>query len=211
MTGVPRVESNCGDEALLGLMDEEHTRSCAAQQRLLAFIAEAERRELWWTEGARDMEHLLSMRYGISHWKAQRWMAAARALECLPRLRKAFADGVLGIDKVVELTRFATPATEASLIRWAENVPGARIRERGDLEVKRDRDEAGSVDRDRRLDWWFHDEGRRFSLVADLPALEGALVANGIERLAATLPAHPDEDEHWAAGTRRADALVALA
>jgi Domain of unknown function (DUF222) len=140
-------------------MDGAHARSCRAQRELLTFVAEAERRELWWTEGARDMAHLLSMRYGISYWKAERWVQAARALRELPKLADAFATGSLGIDKVVELTRFATPETEASLIPWAERVPSGRIREEGDLAAKRAREETEMIERDRRLDWWFHDEG----------------------------------------------------
>ena len=83
-------------------MDGAHARSCAAQRDLLSFIAEAERRELWWNEGACDMAHLLGMRYGISDWKARKWIAAAHALGSLPRLSEAFSSGYLGIDKVVE-------------------------------------------------------------------------------------------------------------
>ena len=30
------------------------------------------------------MAHWLKMRYGISDWKARRWIAAAHALESLP-------------------------------------------------------------------------------------------------------------------------------
>ena len=37
-----------------------------------------------------------------------------------------------GFHKVVELTRFATPDTEARLLRWAIRVSGAAIRHRGD-------------------------------------------------------------------------------
>src|SRR6266511_4082425 len=65
------------------------------------------------------MAHWLGMRYGISDWKAHRWIAAAHALEDLPLLSEAFSSGELGIDKVVELTRFATPKTEARLIPLA--------------------------------------------------------------------------------------------
>jgi hypothetical protein len=55
------------------------------------------------------MAHWLWMRFGVSDWKARRWMDAARTLESLPLLSQAFASGEIGIDKVVELTRFATP------------------------------------------------------------------------------------------------------
>jgi hypothetical protein len=178
---------------------------------LLSFIAEAERRALWWDEGARDLAHLLAMRYGISDWKARRWLAAAQALESLPRLSEAFSSGYLGIDKVVELTPMATPENEERLIRWAQRVPSGRIRDEAELAARRAREETEAIERERRLDWWFHDEGRRFSLVADLPAAEGAVVAGAIERIADARPASPEDDEFASAESRRADALVALA
>src|SRR6266545_7907431 len=52
------------------------------------------------------------------------------ALERLPLISKAFASGELGIDKVVELTRFATAETEEHLIVWAQGVSCGRIREK---------------------------------------------------------------------------------
>jgi hypothetical protein len=58
----------------------------------------------------------LSGRVGISNWKARRWVGAAYALEHLPRLSASPESGALSLDKVVELTRFATPATEKDLI-----------------------------------------------------------------------------------------------
>jgi hypothetical protein len=60
------------------------------------------------------------MRYGVSTWKAHRWIGAAHALERLPRLADALTGGTLGIDKVLEVARFATPETEAGLVRWAQ-------------------------------------------------------------------------------------------
>jgi hypothetical protein len=47
------------------------------------------------------MAHWVSMRYGISYWKASRWIAASHALEKLPGISDAFAGGALSIDKVV--------------------------------------------------------------------------------------------------------------
>jgi len=204
------VQTIQSDDRLLESMDDAHALSCAAQLRLLEFVAEADRRELWWTEGARDTAHLLSMRYGISGWKAQRWVAAALALRDLPHLRDAFGSGRLGIDKVVELVRFATPDTEESLIRWAEGVPSGRIREEGDLAARRAREEVENAERARSVEWWFHDEGRRFALMADLPAAEGAVMAKAIERMAERVPISPEDDEVPTAEARRADALVAL-
>jgi len=63
---------------------EAHRRACLAQRELFSAIAEVDRRSLWRDSGARDMAHWLWMRYGISHWKACRWIAAAHALDICP-------------------------------------------------------------------------------------------------------------------------------
>jgi hypothetical protein len=101
------------DEQLGGEVDDANAHVCAAQCRMLSLIAPVDRQEAWRDSGARDTAHWLGMRYGISGWKAQRWIAAASALEGLPRLSDAFSRGEIGIDKVVELTRFATAESEA--------------------------------------------------------------------------------------------------
>ena len=91
------------DEALISSIDSEHARIAAAQRRMFRLIAEADRRKSWVDVGARDTAHWLSMRYGISYWKAQRWIAAAYALESLPHVSDALASGELHADKAVEL------------------------------------------------------------------------------------------------------------
>lgn len=99
-----------------------HARIGATERRFLLLVAALARRESWVDEGARDLAHLLSMRYGISCWKARRWIDAAHALERLPRLSDALETGELSLDKVAELARFAAPETEAGLIRWAAEI-----------------------------------------------------------------------------------------
>ena len=156
------------------------------------------------------MAHWLWMRYGISDWKARRWIAAAHALQGLPRISEAFASGELGIDKVVELTRFATPESESRLTVWAIGVSWGAIRHKGDLAIRASIEEAADVDRDRTLSWWYFDEGRRFALEAELPAVQGAVVARALERLADQLALMPGEDVDGDVHARRADALVAM-
>src|SRR5262245_41502787 len=112
---------------LLARMDASHTRICAEQRTLFGLIAEADHTDLWKLDGARDMAHWLWMRYGLSDWKARRWIAAARALQELPRIAAALSSGVLGVDKVVELCRYATRETESGLIPWAERVSSGAI------------------------------------------------------------------------------------
>lgn len=206
----PKGMGALGDDEVLEGMDAWFALDCLVQRRMLRWVAEADRRELWRNTEAHGTAHMVSMRFGISWWKADRWVHTARALERLPRISAAFERGQIGIDKVVELCRFATPDSEGELLRWAQGVSSGAIRDRADLELRRHREEAEQVDQGRSLHYRFFDEGRRFSLEADLPAAEGAVVARRIERLAAELPAMPDEEGPWFAEARRADALVAL-
>jgi hypothetical protein len=199
-----------GNNELIKGMDALHSRVSGTQRELFRLIAEADLAELWRDSGARDMAHWLSMRQGISNWKARRWIAAAHALEGLPRLSQAFTSGELGIDKVVELARFATAETEARLIAWAGGVSCACIRHKGDLAGRQSIEEVRDADRSRSLSWWYFDDGRRFGLEAELPAADGAVVARALERLADTLPVMPGEEDAYHAHARRADALVAL-
>ncbi len=195
---------------LVGGLDALHARISESQRRLFELIAEADRAEAWQDSGARGMAHWLSMRYGISWWKADRWVQAAHALERLPRLSEAFRSGVLGIDKVVELARFATPETESGLISWAEGVSAGRIRRRAELAARPSTEETRRIDGDRSVSWWYLDEGRRVGLEAELPAAEGAVVVRAIARLAEQIPAMPGEEGPLHVSARRADALVAL-
>lgn len=198
------------DEALIRSIDAEHARIAAAQRRMLRLIGQADRRKSWVDVGARDTAHWLSMRYGVSYWKAQRWIAAAHALEFLPGVAGALVSGELHMDKAVELTRFATPETESRLLIWAGGVSCGAIRRKADVATRRTRDEVVDVERSRSLTWWTFDDGRRFGLQGELPSAHGAVVAKALDRLARDLPVMPDEEGSAGTQARRADALVAL-
>ena len=196
------------ERSLVESMDAAHVRACAAHRDLLGFITEADRCELWRCEGARDMAHWLWMRYGLSEWKARRWILAAHALEQLPRVASALESGALGIDKVVELCRFATPETEEGLVAWAQRVFTGAIRRRGDLEARRTLADTRSLEQSRFLRIWSFDEGRRVGIEGELPAAEGRVVQATLDRFRRRVPVMPGEETDPDA--RMADALVAL-
>src|SRR5215467_3284308 len=125
------------EHEVLARADAWHVRACEAHRELLRAVVEIDRHELWRDDGARDTAHWLWMRYGLSEWKARRWITAAHALEHLPKVAEALSSGALGIDKVVELCRFATPETEEGLLGWATRVAAGAIRHRGDVEARR--------------------------------------------------------------------------
>jgi hypothetical protein len=181
----------------------------ACQLELLRQIAKLPSAEHHWERwGARDGAHWLAMRLGISYWKAARMRHAATALLELPRLSSALGDGTLGLDKVLELARFAKPGEEVELISWATTQTAARIRREGDRRRRPESEEVREVERTRSVHWWFQDGS--FELEASLPAAQGATVAKALERVAETIPVMPGEEGADGSEQRRADALVAL-
>ena len=114
-------------------LDSWCVRVCAGQWEMFRLIADVDRTEAWKESGARDMAQWLWLRYGISDWKARRWIHASHVIADLPHLSSAFERGALGIDKVVEVARFATPETDALLTEWARDVSPGRIRHVADV------------------------------------------------------------------------------
>jgi hypothetical protein len=197
--------------ALVARADRAHRAVGRAQLELLRAIGHLDRSGAWEGAEVSSCAHWVQLRYGISAWKAQRWVSAARALQILPVVSEALETGELGVDKAVELTRFATPGTEAGLVGWAQVVSAGAIRHRGDVEIRRERGEAAPQERDRSVSWWYEDEGRRFGLQASLPAADGAVVVQALERGAVQGPVLPTEADHpEPQQVRWADALVAI-
>src|SRR4029079_19571640 len=121
-------------------------------------------------------------------WRARRWIAPSYALGALPSLADAFASGRLGVDKVVELARFASFETEDGLIAWATRVSVAGERRRADRATRGSIDAVREADRQRFLTWWYSPDQTRVGLEGEMPAAEGAVVARALERLAERIP-----------------------
>jgi len=83
------MEPDGTNDDVIQEMDALHARISSSQRSMFELITEADRQEAWQEFGARDMAHFLSMRYGISCWKASRWIHPAHALEGLPRFSEA--------------------------------------------------------------------------------------------------------------------------
>ncbi len=189
----------------------------ASQLRLLEAIAECERDGDWLADGSRDFAHWISAQLGISNWNARRWVAASEALPRLTQVRNALGSGALSIDKVLEVSRYATPETEHRLISWAKRVTPATIRRAADVASAPNREETIESDKSRHLDYWWTDDGGRLWLEGSWPSDQGAVIAKSLDRMAGRLPdIVADEDAEppsfeVSLGMRRADALVALA
>lgn len=107
------------EDGFVSLLGTVQARIGTQERELLRLIAQADTQETWLEWGAHNYVHWLSMRVGVSAWKAQRLIAASTALEHLPFISEALVSGRLSLDKVMELTRFATAKDEEELIEWA--------------------------------------------------------------------------------------------
>ena len=172
-------------------IDVLHGGISARQRQLLRFVVRGDAGKVWQQDGCRDMAGWLSGRLGISNWAARRWVQAAHSLEQLPALGDALESGVLCLDKVLELARFATPETEKRLIAWARRVSAAAIRRKADAANAPDLDVVCDAEDSRFLRWWWFDDGRRLGLEGEFPAAQGAALAKAIRRAADQLPAMP--------------------
>ena len=104
------------DDALAAAVSTLAAHIHAATWRLLALIAEFDRREVWAVQGALSCAHWLSWACGIDTHTAREKVRVARALTELPLLSEALAKGELGYSKVRALTRIATSENEADLL-----------------------------------------------------------------------------------------------
>jgi hypothetical protein len=197
-------------EKLVAELDALNAQASELARRMLRVVLELDREGVWEEWGARDLPHFLSIRYGIPWSKARRWVEAAHALERLPLISEALRTGDLSLDKAVELARFATPEEEGRLLAWAQGVSVRAVRERADRCSRPEGEGLRLAEDSRTVEWQYYDGGRRFGLLADLPAAEGAVVARAIDRMARRLAAMPGEEHPCFWRHRRADALVAL-
>lgn len=180
---------------LIERLDRRHQMFEGLLRDQFSDLVQADRAELWRVDGCRDMAEWVAGRFGISNWQAHRWVAAAHALEELPATAEAFARGELNVEKVVELTRYATPETEMRLIKWAKRVRPATIRREADLANSPTCEETAEADNQRYLRYWWDIHGMALEIEGRLPAHEGAQFMKAVDDLARKLPTLPTETE----------------
>jgi hypothetical protein len=137
-------------------------RISGAQRELLAILTELDRRGIWHDAGAHDMAHWVGNAFGLSRYRAARWLDAGRSLQELPRIAEAFEQGDLSVYKVEELARFATPEEEDAILEWAKEEPSGAIKAEADRRRGNDAEEAATLEERRWLGWRYGEEGRAF-------------------------------------------------
>ncbi len=197
----------------------------ATSAALVSIIYEVLDGELWNGRGLRSPEHWVQLRFGVSPTRARRLVGAARALQVLPQVRKAFEAGETSEDHVAEITRaevsevhdeqVVTLAREASVpqLRRGLSFLPPEPKPEGEDEDEPESGPSESVRPKRQVGFGYGDDGS-WRLSATLPADEGALVQKAIEagRDAEFRARHGREPDPGAeSGVGWADGLVRLA
>jgi Domain of unknown function (DUF222) len=191
-------------------IEQLHGVHCAAHAHLLRILSEYDARKGWATDSAPSAEAWLRGRIHVSLRTAREWVRVASALRKLPAIAGAYSDGRLSWEHVRELTKFATPETDADLAEdaagWTAEVAAAMARRALRLTA---RDEAEAHEK-RCVTWWRDDASHMFHLGARLALADGEIVAAALDRLADKQP--KDTNGFYVEGhVRLADALVELA
>jgi hypothetical protein len=122
-------------EHLVSLKNKRH----ALEADELTYLLEAEESRLYWRRGHVTMVEYMERELRYSAHAAHERLRVARALVDLPKIREEFARGELTFSSVRELTRVATPETQAAWVDWARGRTASEVqrqvsgRKRGDL------------------------------------------------------------------------------
>src|ERR1700683_4406596 len=116
-------------DALVASVAQHHRAISAHQRRLLAAVAELDRRKAWRIDGATSMVSWLVQQCSVSATTAREWVTAAVKLEALPQISDALAQGKLCFDQVKPLVDVAKPETDARLAKQATQWSAKQVRE----------------------------------------------------------------------------------
>ena len=100
----------------------------ASYSRLVAIVADALLDESWAIAGIQSPEHWLTMRAGLSPFRARQIVQVARRRGDLPTVMGEFADGQLSLDQVLVVARYAPAHVEASVAELAVHASVPQLR-----------------------------------------------------------------------------------
>lgn len=134
-------------------------RLAAATAAWLRLVAEFDRREGWAARGITSCAHWLAWQCGMSPVTAREHVRVARALNDLPRLAVAFAEGRLSYSKVRALTRVAEPETEQMLLELAVEATASQLDRVLRGWRRSDRVDEEVVTAKKQFEHWWDDDG----------------------------------------------------
>ena len=196
----PTVELEDAIVQLHGLMS-------AAHRKMLAFIAEFDRRCAWRRDGAASMEQWLCARVSVSFSTATTWVSAAHKLDELPATSDVYEHGALSWDQMRSVLRYATPDRDEEIAHEAPKWSAAQTEATARRELAASRSEAELMldQRTMKLRWDLAQNMLKFW--GRLPGAEGAALEKALERIVLAAPADADAPHE----ARLADALTELA
>jgi hypothetical protein len=199
----------------------------AATFRFLTLVAEFDRGEAYERHGLVNTAQWLNWQCGIGPVAAREKVRVARALEQLPEISAAFANGEISYSKVRAMTRVATSANESVLVHVARHGTAAHVEKLVRKYHWTQRRDAGKLEQQlhaQRHVTYFFDVNGELILNARLPPEMGAVVRKALEVAVEALrepsespnahgfvPAETDTYESPTAAARRADALQLIA
>ena len=132
----------------------------SAEARMMALIADFDRRGGWKDGGFSSCAEWLAWRTGTRIGTARERVRTARALEHLPQTADALREGSISYAKVRALTRVATPEREAELLEFARAGSAAKLERTVRMWKKLSRDAELTAEQARR-------RSRTFSVFVD--------------------------------------------
>lgn len=200
------------DDELFDLVGQLHGMMCAAQGRVLAAVAELDRRAAYHVDGCHSMASWLQLRLGLSARTAHEWVRVARQLASMPTVASTFVAGHLSFDQLQAVTSLVAEAglDEPATALDAVGKTAAEL-ERLAREARRvTAEEADDRKRDEYLRLRFDRQGM-LRLHARMADERGVAVKQAIERIVGTLPDTRPDGTHIPYEERSADALYELA
>lgn len=163
----------------------------AANAWFLALIAELDRRRGWAEWGVKSCAHWLNWKCGIGLGAAREKVRVAHALEKLPRIAAAVAEGRISYFKVREMTRVADAANEDYLLNIALCGTASHVEQvvRGYRQALDAAELTREAIQQRDQSLWFHTEPDGSLVIRGrLPAEVGALFKKALEAAEDSLP-----------------------
>ena len=210
---LPSMQSR-GHDNTLGRADAQrlgrvHERLNAVLWDLFVLLRELDTDEARARNAMTDAVSWLCFDLGVTPKTARAWMRAAHAFTGLPEISAAFGAGVVSLDEVLVLCRYATAENEAMLLAVTREVPvedlAAEIRALLDTKPapKPPLRDVPLVE-----SWWEEDV---FHLRGRVPGADGVLVETTLLRLGAQAPLDPDSGLFRDPVERAGQALVQMA
>lgn len=197
------------DQLVEGLDSCFHMRT-HWDRELLRFIAEADRRRVYESEGYESTASWLCSHLGIGYMKACLKVDIALTLESQPGLALAYEQGHLSYDHLRALVKVITPENEQELLSQTVGrsvADGWRLSRKILLVSPED---SVNTRQERFLEMRLDHESRLMMLSGMLPEDQGAVLKKAVDQLAAAMPDDPSMD-FTSMATKRADALSELA